>query len=391
MSSEKTAVAKPAASKIDEILDRLDAAGAGSSGDRNQRRWSYRRSNTLASFEHPGGGITRVSTNTRSLWCEGMSLICAGFVYSGSVFKSNLKSKDGESMSVIGSVATCKHIEGVFHEIEVKFNQRIDPHLFIDSARNSNGELSAPIDLPSLRGKVLHLDDSEADAKLLVHYLRGSGIELKSFRKAEDALAALRTADFDIFLCDLNLGGGSDGIPVVKAARDSGFCGPIVVMSAETNVSKLAAMKAAGAEHQLSKPYQRNALIQMMVKMHQQVGAIVDGEVLYSTLGEEPETDELLATYVSSTQQTVKDMQAPILARDVAAVREYCLNIHGSASGYGFIPLGVAAEEAIRALDSTMSVDESKPQIRRLILLCGQLGLRRSPSADKTATADLLA
>jgi CheY-like chemotaxis protein len=389
-SEKKTTGPRTGASKLEDILDRLDAAAGITTSDRNQRRWNYRRMDTQACFEHPGGGVTRVSACTRSLWCEGMSLLCAGFVYSGSVFKTNLKSRDGESMGVVGTIVSCRHIDGLFHEIEVKFNQRIDPHLFIDATRNSNGESTAPVDLPSLRGKVLHLDDSEADSRLLMHHLRGSGIELKSVRKAEEALEALKTADFDIFLCDLNLGGGSDGILVVKKVREFGFCGPIVVMSAETNVSKVAAMKAAGAEHVLAKPYQRNALIQMMVKMHQQVGAIVDGEVLYSTLSDEPETDELLANYVASTQQTVKDMQKPILARDLSAVREYCLNIHGTAAGYGFIPLGLAAEEAIRALDSTMSVEEARPQIRRLTLLCGQLGLRRNPTADKKTDANRL-
>jgi len=392
MIPEKITVPKTGPSKIEEILDRLNAAEYNSKivMHRNQRRWNYRRLNTQASFEHPGGGVTRIMTTTRTLWFEGMTLLCAGFVHSGSIFKANLKSNDGESMAVMGTVVNCKHIEGVFHEIEVKFNQHIDPNLFIDATQSNNVASAEMVDLSTLRGKVLHLDDSEADARLLVHYLRGSGIELKSVRKAEEALQSLFVTDFDIFLCDLNLGGGTDGITAVKSARENGFCGPIVVMSAETNVSKLAAMKAAGAEHVLAKPYQKNALIQMMVKIHQQVGAIVDGEVLYSTLSDEPETDELLAGYVASTQKTVRDMQKSILARDLSAVREYCLNIHGSASGYGFIPLGLAAEEAIRALDSTMSVDEARPQIRRLTLLCGQLGLRRNSSADKKSDGDRL-
>lgn len=391
MSPEKTTFAKLLISRIEKIQDQLDSAPASAAqGDRHQRRWPYRRPNTAATVRHPGGGVTNVLTHTRSIWCEGITAICSGFMHPGSLFKTALPSRNGDPLSVSGSVVECRHVEGPFHEIEVKFDQRIDPHLFIDAARSKTGESATPIDLPNLCGKVLHLDDSEADARLLMHYLRGSAIDLKSVRNSADAVECLRKTVFDIFLCDFHLGGGDDSIAVVKTARAEGFAGPIVMMSAETNAIKLAAMKAVGAEHVLAKPYQKSALVQMMVKLHEQVGAITDGEVIYSTMGEEPEIDELLANYVSSVQQISECLQSPLIARDLNAVRGYCLNVRGSASGYGFTPLELAAEDALRALDATMSVGESRPQLRRLILRCGQLGLRRSVNRETKQDADWL-
>ena len=389
MTAEKTNPAKSAVSKIEEILNRLDQTPATNVPvDRQQRRWNYRRGNVPATIEHPAGGATKLMTQTRLLWADGMSVICSAFIYTGSVFRSTLTSNGTDSVGVVGTIVSCRHIEGVYHEAEIKFKQRIDPHLFIDPAKTTGADGSTPVDLPNLNGKVLYLDDSESDARLLKHYLRGSAIDLTSVKTAAEALTGLKTSIYDIFLCDINLGGGSDGVPVVMAARADGFAGPIVILTAETNATKLAQMKTAGAEHLLPKPYQRNTLIQLMVKIHQQVGAITDGEILYSNLPEEPETDELLSSYVESVKVIADGLLKGMVSKDMTAVRELCLNLRGSAAGYGFVSLGTCAGDAVRAIDSTMSVDESRPQLRRLALMCGQLGLRRNaPAAAAAAKA----
>ncbi len=388
MSTEKSSAAKTAVSKIEEILNRLDQApGSTAPVDRQARRWNYRRSNVPATIEHPAGGATKLTTQTRLLWADGMAVICSAFIYTGSTFRSTLTSNGTDSVAMTGTVVGCRHIDGVYHEVEIKFKQRIDPHLFIDPAKTTGADGSTPVDLPNLNGKILYLDDSESDARLLKHYLRGSAIELTSVKTAAEALTALKTAVYDIFLCDINLGGGSDGVPVVTAARADGFAGPIVILTAETNNTKLAQMKTAGAEHLLPKPYQRNTLIQLMVKMHQQVGAITDGEILYSTLPEEPETDDLLSSYVDSVKVIADGLVKGMVSKDMTTVRELCLNLRGSAAGYGFVSLGTCAGDAVRAIDSTMSVDESRPQLRRLALMCGQLGLRRTAPAGDAAKA----
>jgi CheY-like chemotaxis protein len=271
--------------------------------------------------EHPAGGIARVIAHARLLRSDGIIVLSGGFSYPGSSFTATLTSKEGDSLSVRGTVVACRHVEGIYHELKIKFGQRIDPHLFIEPAQSGSDEEVATVDLSNLRGKVLHLDDSDADGRLLAHFLRGSGIELKSVLTSEEALAHLGSAMVDIFLCDLNLGAGKDALPVVESATKAGFCGPTVILTAENNPTKLAAVKAAGIEFILPKPYQKNALVQLMIKLHQQVGAISSGQAIYSTLSDQADADEMLAAYVPSIQTLAQDLQKKMIARDLAGVR----------------------------------------------------------------------
>ncbi|HEY0010044.1 MAG TPA: response regulator [Tepidisphaeraceae bacterium] len=388
MNADKMVASKAASNKVEEIQDRLDAQADGKASANRERRWPYRRPNINLTVEHPGGGIAKVAAYSRSLWCEGISVLCTGFSYPGSSSMIVLTSKDGGSMSVRGNIVSCRYVEGQFHEVEMKFNQRIDPHLFIEPANGATGETAAPVELQNLRARILHLDDSEADSRLLAYHLRGSGMEFKSVRTTDEALQSLREQVFDIFLSDLNLGKGIDVIPAVRVAREQEFNGPIIILTAETNPAKLAAVEAAGADQIISKPYQPTALVQTLVKLHEQVGALTIGEVIYSTLGDQPEIDELLATYVASVQQIVADLQKAVVARDLTAVRELCLNIKGTAPGYGFAPLGTAAAAAITALDASNAVNGAKPQLRALTLLSGQLALRRNPAPAAKAKID---
>jgi CheY-like chemotaxis protein len=387
MSTDKgAAVAKGTAQKLEEILDRLDrqerdaATGpAAASAAKKTRRCQFRRSNVFVSVEQPGGGpATRVAAHTRSLWCEGTCFLWPRFTYSGSTCAVTLVTNDKESVTLPGVITNCRHVEGALHEVEVKFKQSVDPLSFTEPTRTGAVDSQGSVELSNLHGKILHLDDSELDHKLLAHHLRGSGIELTAVKTAAEAVAALKKSMFDIFLTDLNLGSGGSGVDAVKAARAAGFSGPIVLLTAENSQGKLAVAKSAGTDHFLAKPYQRNTLVQLMIQLHKAVGAVTSGDALYSTLEDQSEVEEFLAGYVLESKQIALRIQAGIVAHDLEAVRELCLNVKGTAVGYGFGPLGLAAEEALRALDGTSSLEESRPQLRMLTLMCGQLGIRRS-------------
>ena len=379
------AAPKPESVRIAEILDRLDAQAVGGGTNATpagERRKPYRRAKPLATVDHPAGGTARLVAHSRLLWSEGMVLLTAGFIYPGSIFVGSLVSTDGEAMGVRGRVADCRHVEGHYHELEVKFSSRIDVSMFVEAPSDGMGGTAA-CELPNLQGHVLYLDDSEIDARLLAHYVKGSDIQLKHVRTAGEALEQLRGGMYDIFITDLNLGGGTDSIPVVTAARAAGFTGPILALTAETSQSKLAALTAAGIDQLLAKPYQRAALLGVMVKLHQMAGAIGPGEVLYSALADQPEMEDLLLPYVSDVATLCKDMQKAIAADDFPTVRNYCLNLHGSAASYGFPSVGAGAQEAVRALDGSMSVAESRPKLQTLLLMCAKLGVRKSVAPPK--------
>jgi CheY-like chemotaxis protein len=387
IAEKRTSVSKYDESHIRDLLERLDrqdrdlhgspaASDRGNDASRRERRHSYARSGITVSIEHPGGGNTRITSHARCLWADGVCVLAAAFSYPKSSCTVTLISKDGDLLTANGVVGACKHVEGSLHELEIKFSKRIDPHLFFEAPESDSAAAGGPVDLSTLRGKVLYLDDADLDQRLLGHHLRGSKMELKFAKTPLEALERLRSGTIDIFLCDLHLGNGVAGIDVVREARSAGFTGPIVTLTAENSPDQLAAVKVAGSDHVLSKPYQKDVLIELMAKLNRQVGATGTDDLIYSSLDDQADMAELLASFISSAREIAEKLEGAIVAQDLTATRELCLNIKGSAIGYGFALLGSAAEEAIRVLDGTMSTDESKPRLRALILMCHRVALR---------------
>jgi CheY-like chemotaxis protein len=391
MSTEKKlTVSRYDEAHIRDLLERLDrqdrdlpgstaaAAATSDSANRGERRWSYARSGINVSIEHPGGGTTRIASHSRCIWGGGIAVLVAAFSYPKSLCTVTLISKDGDLMSCNGVVSACRHVDGALHELEIKFSKRIDPQLFFETPDGSSKNAGEPLNLAMLRGKVLYLDDSELDQRLMAHHLRGSKIDLKFARTPSEALDLLRQGTIDIFFCDFHLGNGVAGTDVVRSARSAGFAGPIVTLTAESSGEKLSSVKAAGSDHVLNKPYQKDGLIELMAKLHQQVGAASSDELIYSSLEDQQEMAELLGGFIASAKDFPDRLQSAITAQDLDSARQLCLGIKGSSIGYGFAALGTAAEEALRTLDGTMSVDESKPKLRALMLMCGRLAIRKA-------------
>jgi CheY-like chemotaxis protein len=388
MATEKTSPTKHVDPKVQEILDRLDLKAQDPSLPKITNRWRYRRPGMSITIEHPAGGTARGVCHARMIWREGIALLCPNFSYPGSVCTLVLVSIEGDLMSIRGTVELCRHIQAGYHEVELKFSQCIDPQMFVESS-GLGTDATPNVEPSNLRARIIHLDDSEADAKLLAHHLRGSGIELISFRKAADALAHISSHQpFDIFLCDLNLGRDGDSLPVIRAVRNEHeFTGPIVAVTAESHPPKLAAVKEAGADSFLAKPFSRESLMKVIISLHHQVGAIA-GEMLFSSLSDQPDIEELLASYIASVKETSAHIEAAIIAKDLDTVRSLCLNVKGTAAGYGFSPLSRAAEETIRVLDSSMGIDEARPKLRSLMLMTGQLALKSKSGATASVAKD---
>ncbi|MCW3061653.1 MAG: sensor histidine kinase/response regulator, partial [Capsulimonas sp.] len=300
MAIEKPTASKSVDPKVVEILDRLDLKTQDSSTFTISGAWRYRQPNMSLSIEHAAGGIARTACQARLLWRDGIALLSSSFSYAGSACTLLLVSNEGDLMSIRGAIEACRHVQGNYHELKIKFTHSIEPQMFIENnSKGENGNGVSHLDPSHLRANIVHLDDSEADARLLTHHLRDSGITLRSCRTPADALAALKDIEMaDIFLCDLNLGNGKDSIPVIRDARSGGFTGPIVLLTAEHQPGKLESAKQAGVDVVLAKPFTREALMNVIVRLHHQVGAIA-GDTLYSTMSEHPDVADLVGSYVT--------------------------------------------------------------------------------------------
>jgi signal transduction histidine kinase len=122
-----------------------------------------------------------------------------------------------------------------------------------DRAPQSTG---APIDLGRGYGRLLVVDDDEANRDVLQRHLERQGYVVEQAASGREALARLATESFDGLLLDLVMP-GMNGLEVLDTLRQDGrhFYLPVLVISASDDLSLVADSIKRGAEDYLFKPF----------------------------------------------------------------------------------------------------------------------------------------
>ena len=120
--------------------------------------------------------------------------------------------------------------------------------------------------------RVLVVDDSATMRKIIVKGLREAGFGSCEVTEAADgatALGALRGAEYDLVLCDINMP-GMDGLSLVRSAREDVTIWPelpIVMITTEGGLEKVEEALASGATDYLRKPFSSEQLQHKITSM----------------------------------------------------------------------------------------------------------------------------
>jgi two-component system cell cycle response regulator len=145
-----------------------------------------------------------------------------------------------------------------------------------------------------LHGKVLIVDDQEADVQLLERMLRGAGYNsITSTMDPGEVCELHRNNRYDLILLDLQMP-GMDGFQVMEELKEIELAGypPVVVITAEPG-HKLRAFQA-GAKDFISKPFE---LAEVMARVHN----ILEVRLLYKQLEHHSRALESLALHDALT------------------------------------------------------------------------------------------
>jgi len=115
---------------------------------------------------------------------------------------------------------------------------------------------------------LLIVDDSLSMRQTLAIALRGAGYEVVEAVDGSDALKKLDGRKFNLIISDVNMP-NMDGISFVKAAKalaNYKFT-PIIMLTTESDASKVQAGKAAGVKAWMVKPFQPPALLDAVAKL----------------------------------------------------------------------------------------------------------------------------
>ena len=137
--------------RVLQLLDRIDAPERGATvapsrrgrSPRRQPRYFYRQALINLDALHPGGTASQLSIYSRNISAGGLAFVHSGFLHPGTRCDFSLPRLDGLKQQIYGRIVNCRHLDGVMHELSVKFDSDIDAGCFVLEARDDQGELQA--------------------------------------------------------------------------------------------------------------------------------------------------------------------------------------------------------------------------------------------------------
>jgi len=110
--------------------------------------------------------------------------------------------------------------------------------------------------------QVLFVDDNELNRKVVKSMLEAADVLVAEAEDAEQGLAMIGLADYDVVLMDLRMPGmdGLEAIRKIRARGDAKANVPVIVVTADNASDIRRQAESAGADDLLHKPVQMQAL-----------------------------------------------------------------------------------------------------------------------------------
>ncbi|MEO5364841.1 MAG: response regulator [Magnetococcus sp. WYHC-3] len=116
--------------------------------------------------------------------------------------------------------------------------------------------------------KIMTVDDSSSVRQMVALTLKGAGYEVSEAVDGKDALEKLKKATVDAVITDLNMP-NMDGITLIKGLRalpQYKFT-PIIMLTTESQATRKAEGKEAGATGWIVKPFKPQQLLDVLKKV----------------------------------------------------------------------------------------------------------------------------
>ncbi len=218
--------------------------------------------------------------------------------------------------------------------------------------------------------RLLVVDDSDESYEIVGSFLEDAGASLVRVRDGSDAVATLGRERFDAVLMDMHLT-GMDGVATTRAIRRAERerlerSIPIIGLSADASSQSARRALAAGCAAYVSKPTNRDALVDVLVS--HVVGAPVVVQSPPSAL------PQLLPKFVANRERDVVVLREAFEKGELDAIAEIAHKLHGNGASYGFPELSAIGRDLEAAARAREEADVAQCLQR---LAAAVVGLRR--------------
>jgi len=134
-------------------------------------------------------------------------------------------------------------------------------------AESNHQEVENNSTIPQWSGKrVLVVEDDELSLKLIIQYLKRTGVEISSFNEASSAIDFVRKNKIDIVLMDIRILGDIDGFEATRVIKSFKPNLPIIAQTAFALDKDRDKAIENGCDEYISKPYSSDTLTQIIAK-----------------------------------------------------------------------------------------------------------------------------
>jgi signal transduction histidine kinase/HPt (histidine-containing phosphotransfer) domain-containing protein len=248
--------------------------------------------------------------------------------------------------------------------------------------------------LPVLRGRILLAEDGVHNQRAITYYLEKAGANVAIAENGKVAChmaigAVAEGRPFDVILMDMQMP-EMDGYEATASLRQREYKGPIIALTAHAMSHDRDRCIKAGCTDYLSKPIDRNALIETVAACLKKMPAAVTTElhprntsrkdnVVRSTLTDKGEVMELLPRFIADMPATVSRLLGLLEQQKLPELYEAAHQLKGTGGIYGFMPVTTAAERLCHAIAQGKS---PVARLRHLVAL-----IRRIEGYDSTKEA----
>ena len=127
--------------------------------------------------------------------------------------------------------------------------------------------------------RILIAEDAERISSFISKGLQSAGFITTVATNGDQALALLRSSEFELLILDIGLP-GTDGYEVMRQLRGTGNDIPIIVLTARDSVDDTVASFDQGADDYMSKPFSFEELLVRVKRRIQKPSGIADVENL---------------------------------------------------------------------------------------------------------------
>ena len=359
----------------ESILNRRDGQSQTPDGcdHRKDTRHRYRTETDLVvTVCHPGGSIMRYAVKPRNISSSGVGFLHGSFLHKDTTCIVSLPTLAGEWIHAVGQVVRCVHVEGRVHEVGVLFRDPIDPSQFVVTDEQPQADDGS--DLPKLIGQVLCVEDSVDDRDLIRFMLDRLAVKVLMTSDAEEAVAIFDGGvELDLVLANHHPG-ALDGLAVIKTLRGKGCELPVVLMTADESEQTHAQAVAQGCNTVLIKPFDLNGLAAVLLQHLPLAEAVLEDantSVVSSSLWSDEQMRPLILTYLENLSTQVRQLDEMLTGAEPAdAVEALCLQIKGTAGGYGYPQISHAAQHLLALNRADEPVEKVQRQCQVLSSLC---------------------